>query len=367
MTNVLVAKNITKSFGGLVALNDFSLEIKESSISSVIGPNGAGKTTILEAIHLLSLTRSFRTNDDRHLIERGNTNYLIRGQLSDQDNKILVQNTYMIGGGKQILVDGIALSSKKEMLGRFPVVIMVPEDLELARGPDSLRRAFIDRVLAVTDKKYLNELLKYRRLLKQRNAALRQVSFSDYSAVIIWDAAFADCAHAIWRIRSAFFDEYCSLFSSAWSQQRPEISASIEYIPVEYENAFAVREAMERSMETDLHTRRTNIGPHRDRIRFILDGNMLRYYGSLGEQKLFIIALKIAEARFLETVLGTAPVLLLDDLPATLDAERSRRVIEELADAYQVIISATTTDSFGQGWETLLKPNRISLSLPVEA
>ena len=336
-------------------------------VNLIIGPNGAGKTTILEAIHLLSLTRSFRTHDDRHLIERGNTSYIIRGQLSDQDNKILVQNTFMIGGRKQISIDGIALSSKKEMLGRFPVVIMVPEDLELARGPDSLRRAFIDRVLAVTDKKYLNELLKYRRLLKQRNAALRQVTARDYSAVNIWDAAFADSAHAIWRIRAAFFGEYCSIFSSAWSQQRPEISASIDYIPVEYENASAVREAMERSVETDLQTRRTNIGPHRDKIGFILDGNNLRFYGSLGEQKLFIIALKIAEARYLETILGTAPVMLLDDLPATLDAERSRRVIEELSDAYQTIISATTTDSFGRGWETAFKPNRISLPVEREA
>ncbi|HEC62191.1 MAG TPA: DNA replication and repair protein RecF [bacterium] len=333
-------------------------------VNIIIGPNGAGKTTILEAIHLLSLTRSFRTHDDRHLIERGNTSYIIRGQLRDQENKLLVQNTFMIGGGKKISVDGIALSSKKEMLGRFPVVIMVPEDLELARGPDSLRRAFIDRVLAVTDKKYLNELLKYRRLLKQRNAALRQVTGSDYSAATIWDAAFADCAYAIWRIRVAFFDEYCSLFSSAWSQQRPEISAAIEYLPVEYENAAAVREAMERSVEVDLQTRRTNIGPHRDRIGFTLDGLKLRYYGSLGEQKLFIITLKIVEASYLETVLGTAPVLLLDDLLATLDLERARRVIEELSGAYQTIISTTTTDGFGQGWEAALKPNQISL--PVE-
>lgn len=336
-------------------------------VNIIIGPNGAGKTTILEAIHLLSLTRSFRTHDDRHLIKRGNTRYIIRGQLSDQANNILVQNTFMIGGGKQISVDGIALSSKKDMLGRFPVVIMVPEDLELARGPDSLRRAFIDRVLAVTDKRYLNELLKYRRLLKQRNAALRQVTDSDSSAVNIWDAAFADCAYAIWRIRAAFFGEYCSVFSSAWSQQCPEISAAIEYIPMEYESADAVREAMERSVQVDLQTRRTNIGPHRDRIGFTLGGLKLRYYGSLGEQKLFIITLKIAEARYVETVLGTAPVLLLDDLMATLDAERSRRVIEELADAYQTIISTTATESFGQGWETALKPNQISLPVEREA
>ncbi len=335
-------------------------------VNIIIGPNGAGKTTILEAIHLLSLTRSFRTHDDRHLVERGNTSYIIRGQIRDRENKSILQNTFMIGGGKQISVDGTILRSKKEMLGRFPVVIMVPEDLELARGPDSLRRAFIDRVLAVTDKQYLNELLKYRRLLKQRNAALRQVTGSDYSAATIWDAAFADCASAIWRIRADFFGEYCAIFSSAWSQQCPEISASIEYLPVEYENAAAVREAMERSFEVDLHTRRTHIGPHRDRIRFTLDGKRLRYYGSLGEQKLFIITLKIAEARYLETALGTAPVLLLDDLLATLDAERSRRVIEELADAYQTIISTTVTDSFGQGWEAVLKPNQISLPLDSE-
>ncbi len=310
-------------------------------LNIITGPNGAGKTTILEAIHLLSLTRSFRTHNDRHLIARGKTNYLVRGKLEDPKKNLIVQNAFSSDGNRQITIDGATLKAKKELLGRFPVVIMVPEDLELAQGPDGLRRAFIDRVLAVSSPKYLNDLLKFRRILKQRNAALRQAGATQPSQISVWDSPLADCAHSIWQKRTLFFQEFSPIFRQAWSQQRPDIPAAIEYQPVEYDDGSAIQAALEASRDLDFQTRRTNVGPQRDKIKFFINGSLLRYFGSQGEQKLFIVTLKLAEARYLENKLGTAPVLLLDDLLATLDNERSQNVIRELSANYQTIVSTT--------------------------
>jgi len=312
-------------------------------LNIITGPNGAGKTTILEAIHLLSLTRSFRTHNDRHLIARGSKNYLVRGKLDDPPNHFSVQNAFSSDGSRQISIDGATLKAKKELLGRFPVVIMVPEDLELAQGPDGLRRAFIDRVLAVSDTKYLNALLKFRRILKQRNAALRQAGGSQPSQITVWDPSFAECAQSIWQKRAQFFREFSPIFHQAWTQQRPDIPATLEYLPAEYDDSDAIQAALQASLDLDFQTQRTNVGPQRDKIKFFINANLLRYYGSQGEQKLFIVTLKLAEARYLENKLGTAPVLLLDDLLATLDNGRSQDVIHELAANYQTIVSTTTT------------------------
>ncbi len=311
-------------------------------LNIITGPNGAGKTTILEAIHLLSLTRSFRTHNDRHLIARGKTNYLVRGHLEDPRKNIVVQNAFSSDGNRQISIDGATLKAKKELLGRFPVVIMVPEDLELAQGPDGLRRAFVDRVLAVSNPRYLNDLLKFRRILKQRNAALRQADATQPTQVSVWDPSFAECAHSIWQKRAQFFQEFSPIFQQAWSQQRPDIPATIEYLPAEYDDRATIQAALQVSRELDFQTRRTNVGPQRDKIKFFINRSLLRYFGSQGEQKLFIVTLKLAEARYLENKLGTAPVLLLDDLLATLDNERSQNVIHELAANYQTIVSTTT-------------------------
>ncbi len=131
------------------------------------------------------------------------------------------------------------------------------------------------------------------------------------------------------------------MFHQAWLQQRPEIPAAIEYLPAEYDDIAAIQAALNASQDLDFRTQRTNVGPQRDRIKFFINTSLLRYFGSQGEQKLFIVTLKLAEARYLENKLDTAPVLLLDDLLATLDIERSQKMIHELAANYQTIVSTT--------------------------
>jgi DNA replication and repair protein RecF len=220
--------------------------------------------------------------------------------------------------------------------------VLLPEDLSLVQEGNSGRRSLIDRILSVTNPHYLDALLKYRHIIRQRNQAIRQ-SPNDTIEITIWNTALAEAAELIWALRADFFIEYEQHFHRIWDSYDSGLEAALIYKgDVEQGNRQAAYlELIEKNLATDIKARRTTRGPHGDKIMCLLNGSEIRNFGSLGEQKLFVSTLKLSEASYIHEDLGMAPVLLLDDLFSTLDQERANMLLERLAEQYQTIISTT--------------------------
>ncbi len=296
---------------------------------------------MLEAIYNLSLARSFRTSNYRHLIKTTANEYLVRGEAYES-RTVSIQVSYDTKGERRLYLDDARLESIKALIGHFPCVVLLPEDLSLVQEGDSGRRSLIDRILSVTNPHYLDGLLKYRHIIRQRNQAIKQYQ-NDAAEITIWNTALAEAAEFIWVLRAKFFHKYEHHFQKIWDSYESGLAAALIYkTDVEHGNRqVTYLELLEKHLAIDIRARRTTRGPHGDKIMCLLDGNEIRNFGSLGEQKLFVSTLKLSEASYIHEDLGMAPVLLLDDLFSTLDQERANMLLVRLTEKYQTIISTT--------------------------
>ncbi len=312
-----------------------------STINIISGPNGIGKTTLLEAINNLSLARSFRTNNYRHLIKSGENEYLVHG-TAYEDRPMTIQVACNTKGERRLYLDDTRLASIKELIGHFPCVVLLPEDLALVQEGNSGRRSLIDRILSITDPRYLDGLLKYRHIIRQRNQSLKQ-NLNDPAEITRWNPVPAETAALIWARRAEFFLEYEQHFQKIWAGFGLGEEATLIYkADVAPENRqTSYLQLLENNLASDIKARRTTRGPHGDKIMCLLNGFEIRNFSSLGEQKLFVSTLKLSEASYIHQNLGMAPVLLLDDLFSTLDQERANMLLDQLAKQYQTIISTT--------------------------
>ena len=306
----------------------------------LVGENGSGKTTVLEAIHLLALTRSFRTTRYGELVRESTESYQARAKVKRGDDIFEIETNGLLDGSRRFLLGGAREKSFRDILGRLPVVSLVPEDIALIRGPDSERRAFMDRVLGTTDRTYLDALVNYRHVLRQRNAALRQ-SHSQKENAEIWNEPLAEYAAKLWRLRTVFGDQLGAMFSRLWKRYPLDLEVRMIYLTPAYAGRESYLAHLQQSMARDLQQGRTTCGPHRDRLSIEIGGRPARAFGSSGEQKMLLATLKLSEARYVHEKLGHPPVLLLDDLFATLDEQRAALLLGELSDDYQAILTTT--------------------------
>ena len=236
------------------------------TINIISGPNGTGKTTVLEAINNLSLARSFRTNNYRHLIKTDANEYRVQG-TAYESRPVSIQVSCNTEGERRLYLDDARLASIKELIGHFPCVVLQPEDLSLVQEGNSGRRSLVDRILSVTNPHYLNGLLKYRHIIRQRNQAIRQ-SRNDAVEITIWNTALAETAELIWALRAEFFIKYEQHFQRIWDSYNSGLEAALIYkadVEPEHKQA-AYLELLEKNLATDIRTRRTTRGPHGDKI-----------------------------------------------------------------------------------------------------
>lgn len=314
------------------------------------GENGAGKTTLLEAIHSLAYTRSFKTRLDADLTRHGQRGYQLKGVFSDHKGVDYEVRLKLESARKKLLsVDHKNLSSRAQIIGKFPLVSLTPEDGELTFGSPENRRLFFNKLLSQVDPQYLDHLLVYARILKQRNAML-QAHASDGKAIdriliATLDDQRAKVSAQIHAARSKHITEFKRLLYKAYEELEPEKSLKMAFISNvrittgDPENHY--RQTYQDSLAEDMRKGITTRGPHRDMFTFFLDTKDLRKFGSQGEHKLVLVAIKFAEGRFLENFLNEAPVFLLDDLFAELDVKRSLMIVESLRGEHQIFITAT--------------------------
>ncbi len=309
----------------------------------IVGDNGTGKTTILEAIHLLAMGRSFRTSKHAQLVQESSDGYRVMANLKNESRSLTLQAAGLPDGSRRMWINGAPVDKLRDILGQLPAVTMIPEDIALLQGSDQERRAFIDRVLGTTDRRYLEALVAYRHVLRQRNGALRQ-SGAQRATVEIWNGPLVAHAESIWRKREAFLRVFSQLFSEAWAGHGVGLPAGLTYEPPAYARADDYAAHLLAKYAADARLGRTSSGPHRDRLTVTLDGRPSRSHASMGELKLLLATFKLAESRYVRQCLGQAPVMLMDDLFATLDPGRAALVLEELSGDHQVVITTTALE-----------------------
>ena len=317
-------------------------ECKLTSPTVIIGPNGVGKTTILEALYYVSMSRSYRTSNDREMIGWQTDTARVLAQFSNGLELNRAVSTFGGTVAKQSSTNGVP-TTPLQSLGQIHVVLFAPELIELIVGPPRTRRRYLDMLLSATDRAYAQSLLKYHHGLRQRNALLFQEP-TNGSAFDIWEQLLIENGTLIITKRKALMKLLAKHIGPAFEEL--ESGRTKRQIKLAYQSTPDIEERyMElliASRERDRRGAGTSVGPHRDDFTIHLEDRSMSF-ASRGEQRSLLIALKHAElALYASLEHELPPYLLLDDLFSELDQRRSKQ-LTTLLTAYPTIV--TTTDA----------------------
>lgn len=325
-----------------------SLTIEFSpQLNCFVGKNGMGKTNLLESIYYMCMTKSSFGTNDRQVVMQGADFFRIEGKLSNGD-KIVAK--VVPGKQKQMERNDVAYSRLSEHIGLLPVVMIVPDDTQLVSDGSEERRRLIDNTLSQLDGKYLTNLIAYTKVLKQRNAALKEMGknrYFDPELIKIYNDQLLAPAAYIHEARQRFVTEFQPVFQKYYEV----ISNEAETVAVLYASKLSessLADLLLENLEKDRILQRTTVGIHKDDLKFIINGNPLRRFGSQGQLKSFVLALKLAQFDFLKKEKGKLPFLLLDDIFDKLDRFRVAQLVGLLLD-----------EDFGQIFITDTHENRL--------
>jgi DNA replication and repair protein RecF len=296
-----------------------------------VGKNGIGKTNVLEAIHYLAMTKGFGV--EKNALQHSAGFFIIEGGLEEEGLLTAVQCNYTANKGKKIFVDQKPIAKMSSHIGKIPIVTVLPEDSELLKEGSSLRRKWLDTILSQFDPLYLQMLIEYEKALAQRNCLLQQYVKEkkiDKDLLNSLNPLLMRAGLYIAEKRERFLDEFSTPFSFFYraivaKAETPEILRK-NVLKENTEEQW--REAFAQYYTKELLLGRTLVGIHRDDINFEVDKKPLRYFGSQGQIKTFVTALKFAQYHFLQNKTGKFPILLLDDIFDKLDEERILRITE---------------------------------------
>ena len=311
------------------------------------GMNGQGKTNFLEAIFLLGTMKSFRMAKNQDLVAWGSQQALINGMVEKDGSSREI--SLLIGGeGRKVRIDRKPVIKLADFFGAVNCVVFSPEEITMARGAPEQRRRYLDRAVFSSDASYLAIHHDYHRVLKHRNAMLRR---GEREGLDIWSDKLADCGARLMERRAAYLDGIRPLMQGFYRELAGSgENADLIYHPQAADEFAAssscrsvLRQLLARREQEELRRGVSLAGPHRDDVEFLLNGRLLRLHGSQGQQRSFVLALKMAEIEYLQQQHGAPPVLLLDDMTSELDERRNRNLMEYLNNkAMQVFV--TTTD-----------------------
>ncbi|WP_082326009.1 DNA replication/repair protein RecF [Synechococcus sp. GFB01] len=324
----------------------------------VVGRNGEGKSNLLEAVELLGSLRSHRSSSDRELIQLGQSSSRLRTRTSGGD---LLELELRQRGGRLALRNAKPLERQHDLLGSLRCVSFSALDLELVRGEPSQRRRWLDRIVLQLEPVYGDLLSRYARLLRQRSQLLRRsLGGSDPQALLeAFDLQQATIGTRLHRRRWRALRRLEPL-AAAWQQRlsggreqlslvyRPGTLLPQEEAEEPWRRALADQLAGQRAEE--LRLGQCTAGPHRDEVELLLAGQPARRFGSAGQQRTTVLALKLAELELVRQVVGEPPLLLLDDVLAELDLGRQGLLLEAVGDGHQCLVSATHLEAFSGGW-----------------
>ena len=325
---------------------DLQLEFSEK-INCFIGNNGVGKTNILDAIYNLSFTKSWLNPLDTQNIRYGQDFFLIKGKYLLADDDIEISCGLKRGKKKSFKKNGKEYGKLANHIGLIPLVTISPYDSNLILGGSEERRKFIDGVIAQFDKDYLQALIKYNRVLTQRNKLLKQFAeqnIFEKDSLEVWNMQLVEYGTFIYNKRKKFLDELSPIFQKYYNF----ISNDNENVQLDYRSQLTdnFKQLLEQNLDKDRVLQYTSTGTHKDDLIFKLKEHPLKKNASQGQQKTYLIALKLAQFDYIKNISNTPPILLLDDIFDKLDSRRVEQIIKLVADRHfgQIFITDTNQE-----------------------
>ena len=294
-------------------------------LNCIVGENGSGKTNLLDAVYWLGLTKSAFQVQDAYSIQHEADFMLIDGHFKKDHRDMEITCSLQRGQRKVIMADKKPYERISDHIGEIPIVLVAPDDTDLVREGSEERRRFFDGVLSQLDRLYLQDLLQYNKLLTQRNSLLKIFNERHYVDDVLldtYDESLITLANRIFDRRRQFLADFEPLVQHYYGF----LGESRETVTVKYESVMEdldFREHFRRHRPRDLQMQRTLIGAHKDDFLFEMDGMALRKFGSQGQQKSFVLALKLAQFELLSIEKEMKPLLLLDDIFDKLDERRN--------------------------------------------
>ncbi|GMU86919.1 MAG: DNA replication and repair protein RecF [Ignavibacteriales bacterium] len=344
-----------------LSLHDFrihqSTEMEFSpKLNFIVGGNGQGKTSLIEAIYFLCTTKNYKGAPDADLLRFGQSGYSIHGVFEDvTENQVHIR--YLPDENKRIYIkDGKTVHRAADIIGAFPVVLLTPEDHALTQGAPADRRRFIDSVISQYSPVYLENILEYAKILKQRTYILNRIKENSGRGLGAELDAFTEkmilTGSSIIQQRNDFIKEFKDFVAEVYQ----EIMGEEEMPFMKYQflggaeadadiTLFFRKRAYERR-EEEIRRGMNLTGPHRDDIDFAINGKSLKSFGSQGQHKTFQVALRFAQFFYLKARSGKTPVFLLDDVFGELDAYRAGHISRYLTQVGQAVITMTDLSNY---------------------
>lgn len=325
-------------------LFDFS-----DQINFFVGDNGSGKTNLLDAVYYLSLTKSFLNQTDIKNIRWGADFFSIFGDFIKENSEHHVKCSVRPYNGKVFSIDKKEYERLSDHIGLFPVVLITPHDTDIIRGNSEIRRKFFDGIISQIDHNYLNDLISYNHTLRQRNESLKRFEEKntyDPDLITSYDLKLAEFGNRIFTRREQFLQSFMPVFINHYEN----ISENKEHVNMKYishHHEGEIKKQLTLTREQDRILKRTSKGIHRDEIHLIIDDYPVKKIGSQGQQKSFLVALKLAQFDIMRNFFGYKPIILMDDIFDRLDDHRIQKIVELVAG-----------HAFGQLFITDARPER---------
>jgi len=333
-------------------------------VNAFTGENGSGKTNLLDAIHYLSLCKSYFNPIDSQHIKKGEEWFIVQGNFERDERLDSISCSLKRNQKKQFKRNKKDYPRLADHIGQFPLVMISPNDSEIITEGSEERRKFIDNVISQTDNRYLDTLIAYNKILLQRNTLLKNIKEKgvfDIALLEVLNMQLVEVGDVVYKRRKRFMEEFTPAFQRHYTYLTGEAEeVSLLYDSQLHDNNFM--SLLERSVDRDRHLERTTQGIHKDDLVFTIHGEMpLKKFGSQGQQKSFLIALKLAQYTFLQEQNKFKPLLLLDDIFDKLDDKRTRKLMKMVSDEEfgQIFITDTDAIRIRKIFDEIAQPIRI--------
>lgn len=321
----------------------------DSKINCFVGKNGIGKTNVLDAIYHLAYGKSYFNPLAVQNIKHGEEFFVIDAEIEKYERIEQIVCSLKKGQKKILKRNGKAYDKFSDHIGFIPLVIISPADRDLIVEGSETRRKFMDSVISQLDAPYLQQLIQYQKVISQRNALLKYFALNhtfDNDTLSIYNEQLTVLGKTIFEKRKAFIHEFIPIFN----KHHQSITANNEEVEVVYESTLFEKDLLtllQENLAKDRALQYTSVGIHKDDLSFEIDAHPIKKFGSQGQQKSFLIALKLAQFEFLKKQSGVKPILLFDDIFDKLDESRVAKIVEMV-----------NTDTFGQLFISDTHPER---------
>lgn len=336
-------------------------------VVAITGANGSGKTNLLDAIYYICCTKSYFTSLDANIIQFGKDGFRLDAQLTNEDSDQNIVCVNRVDVKKIFTVNDVPYERLAEHVGKFPVLMIAPDDIGIITGTAEIRRKFIDQLLCQLNPEYLSQLIRYNKVLLQRNAALKnfaETGRTDEALLEILNDQLATPGEFVLQERKALMNYFPAMVAELYNT----VAETGEQVTVLYETNLLdlpFLTLLQNNRQKDAQAQRTQIGVHKDDVLFQLNGNAFKIIASQGQKKSLLFALKLAAFKILQEKNQQAPILLLDDVFEKLDAGRLEKLLQIVCKENdgQVFITDTHKERLD---DILLKLNIKAASIVIE-